>query len=122
MKPTHIPIALILLVIFTGAAEGEVMYSVSFNDPGQSFAPFYPLITNSFLAAGQEWSQFLVGTGTIDTVISFNPSIPTADSANAITVPIGTVSCLSRKYPATICAMAKAAATAFRTSSRKVAS
>src|SRR5207245_3536169 len=91
MKPTHIPIALILLVIFTGAAEGEVMYSVSFNDPGQSFAPFYPLITNSFLAAGQEWSQFLVGTGTIDTVISFNPSIPTADSANAITVPIGTV-------------------------------
>jgi hypothetical protein len=90
MKPRHILISLLLL-IFTGAAEGAVMYSVSFDDPGQSFAPFYPLITDSFLTAGQEWSRFLVGTGTIDTLISFNPSIPTAESASTISVPIGTV-------------------------------
>ena len=90
MKPRHILISLLLL-IFTGAAEGAVMYSVSFDDPGGAFAPFYSSITSSFLSAGQEWSQFLVGTGTIDTVISFNPSIPTADSASAIFVPTGTV-------------------------------
>ena len=91
MKPTHISIALLLLLIFTGAAEGAPMYSVSFDDPGESFAPFYPLITDSFLRAGQEWSRFLVGTGTIDTLISFDPSIPTADSASTIAVPIGAV-------------------------------
>lgn len=67
------------------------MYTVSFDDPGGMFAPFYPLITDSFVSAGQEWSRFLVGTGTIDTVISFNPSIPTADSASTIAVQIGTV-------------------------------
>jgi PEP-CTERM motif len=90
MKLRHILISLLLL-IFTASAEGAVMYSVSFDDPNGAFAPFYPSITSSFLSAGQEWSQFLVGTGTIDTLISFNPSIPTADSASAISVPIGTV-------------------------------
>jgi hypothetical protein len=76
MKPRHLLIVALLLLMFTVAAEGEVMYTVSFDDPGGMFAPFYPLITDSFVSAGQEWSRFLVGTGTIDTVISFNPSIP----------------------------------------------
>jgi hypothetical protein len=91
MKPRHLLIVALLLLIFTVAAEGEVMYTVSFDDPRGMFAPFYPLITDSFVSAGQEWSRFLVGTGTIDTVISFNPNIPTADSASVTAVSIGTV-------------------------------
>src|SRR5438045_1574704 len=49
-----------------------VTWSVSFDDPGKSYSPYYDEIRATLLAAGQDWSRYLHGSNaSIQLVVQF---------------------------------------------------
>jgi len=72
-----------ILALSINPALATVMYTVTIDDPGNTFAAFHGPIESNVLAAGAQWSQFLVGDATIDLLIGFS-QIPTT-SGNSVT-------------------------------------
>jgi Ca2+-binding RTX toxin-like protein len=56
-------------------------FSVSFTDPTQSFVQYYDELRSTIVAAGEYWSRYLPGSGSIELEVRFDASIPTAASA-----------------------------------------
>jgi hypothetical protein len=56
-------------------------FSVSFVDPGKSFAQYYANLEKTIVAAGEYWSRYLPGFGSIELEVRFDATIPTAASA-----------------------------------------
>jgi len=82
--------ALCALVLLPVPAVAAPTYTVSFDDPGGNFAAYYSEITSNLLAAGADWNRFLGGQPvTIDLQIGFDPSIGTANAANATNAVVG---------------------------------
>src|SRR4051812_12496468 len=53
-------------------------FAIQFNDPTNAYLPYHDEIQSTLLAAGAEWASKIVGTGTIDLQVDFDPSVPTA--------------------------------------------
>ncbi len=67
------------------AAAGAVpTYAVSFDDPTNAYAAYYPEITTNVLAAGTAWSNALGGYGdaTLGIQVGFSPTLPTEEGAS----------------------------------------
>lgn len=47
-------------------AEGPIVYSVSFNDPGGTYSSYYAAITSCVQAAGADWARYLIGSGNLE--------------------------------------------------------
>ncbi len=61
---------------------------MQFNDPTNIYLPYHDEIQSTLLAAASEWSTKISGTGTIDLQVDFNPSVPTAQTASTVSVPV----------------------------------
>jgi hypothetical protein len=62
-------------------ALGIVLYTVTIDDPDDAFVTFHAPITSNVLAAGDRWSQFLVGDATIELVIGFGQNVTALGSS-----------------------------------------
>lgn len=78
-----VPLATAILCLSVIPAAATVMYTITIDDPGGTFAAFHDPITSNVLAAGARWSQFLLGDATIDLLIGFS-QIPSA-TGNSLT-------------------------------------
>jgi hypothetical protein len=70
-------------------------FSVSFADPSNAYADFYEPLRSTIEAAGELWSRYLPGAGSIEIEVRFDPAVSTAASASATAVPDGTSSGLA---------------------------
>ena len=66
----------------TTQSQASVQFSVSFDDPTNSFTAYDARIASNILAAGAIWSHYLTGNTTIDLVVDFT-NIPTASASSA---------------------------------------
>lgn len=82
---------ILLAFLLAGAspAHSQVAWNIGFNDPGQQYTAYYQPIQADALAAGNAWSQYLQGSGTVNLLINFDPTLPTAEAASASTVYVG---------------------------------
>lgn len=73
--PSRMVVAALVAIALSTAAAGTtsaaILYNVSFDDPGGTFAPYYGVITSHTVAAGARWATFLDG-------IPFKLSSPSA--------------------------------------------
>jgi hypothetical protein len=66
-------------------------FSVSFNDPTHAFSQYYGQLESAIAAAGEYWSRYVPGSGSIEVEVRFDPSIPTVASAAATAVSDGEI-------------------------------
>lgn len=78
MSRVRLVLGLSLALLALASPAEAVSYTVSFDDPGGAFAPFYPAISATALAAGQDWANFLVGNAAIEIGVKFDPAITRA--------------------------------------------
>ena len=83
-----------ILALFVNPAFATVMYTVTIDDPANTFTAFHAPIESNVLAAGARWSQFLVGDATIDLQIGFS-GIPTAEGSSVTTGFVRTIGTLN---------------------------
>lgn len=57
-------------------ADGAIVYSITFDDPGDAFFAFYPAITSNLEAAGADWARYVIGSGNLEIEVVFTSSIP----------------------------------------------
>lgn len=67
-----------------------ITFAVTFDDPGSTQAAFYADLEQNTLAAGDELSQYIVGTASIEVVIGFSDTAPTANGGSETVVVFGT--------------------------------
>lgn len=70
------------LVCLGSVASGEVIWSVSFQNP-QSIGASAPAISAALLAAGAEWSQYIVGNARLDVQVIVDSTISRAAARSA---------------------------------------
>jgi hypothetical protein len=67
-----------IAAIVPTSGKATTNFTVSFDDPGGVFSSYYSQITSHTLAAGADWASHLTGNATLDVIIRFDSSIPTA--------------------------------------------
>lgn len=62
------------------SADAQISFNISFNDPGAAYAAYYDPITSNLLAAGNDWSRYLVSNtpSSLEIEIAFPTNIPRA--------------------------------------------
>ena len=83
-----------ILALLVNPVFATVMYTVTIDDPANTFTAFHAPIESNVLAAGARWSQFLVGDATIDLQIGFS-GIPTAEGSSVTTGFVRTIGTLN---------------------------
>jgi hypothetical protein len=63
-----------LLLLVTRAA-AQIDFPVTFDDPGATYASYYPALTANIQAAGRHWAHFLAGTSQLSVEIVFTNSV-----------------------------------------------
>jgi hypothetical protein len=71
-------LAAAIVAIAPTPGKATINFTVSFDDPGGVFSPYYSQITSHTMAAGADWASHLTGNATLDVIIRFDSSIPTA--------------------------------------------
>jgi hypothetical protein len=66
-------------------------FSVSFNDPSHAFSQYYDELRTTIGAAGEYWSRYVPGSGSIELEVRFDPSTSTVASAACTSVATGQV-------------------------------
>jgi hypothetical protein len=56
-------------------AEGPIVYSVTFNDPGSAYSAYYSAITSNLQAAGADWARYLIGSGNLEVEVVITTSV-----------------------------------------------
>ena len=80
-----------VLAVAFAPVEATVIDTVSFDDPGGTFALFHgPVGASPLICGGQEWSEALAGSGIIDVVVGLDPRIPTVVGASTTSQLVGT--------------------------------
>jgi hypothetical protein len=67
------------------AASAGPFYLITFNDPGNLGLAYYSSIETHALAAGNAWSEHLLGDASLEVEISFSDLIPTASGRSLTT-------------------------------------
>ena len=49
-----------------------IQFSVSFNDPGSTYAPYYSSISSNVLAAAQRWAEYFISDAAVEISILFD--------------------------------------------------
>jgi hypothetical protein len=76
-------LVLVLLILASlQAANAGLIINVAFDDPGNFHSAHYDDLTASTQAAGQQWSNFLVGSASLEVLISFSNLGPTVTGAS----------------------------------------
>lgn len=57
-------------------ADGPIVYSVTFNDPGSAYSAYYSAITSNLQAAGAEWARYVIGSGNLEVEVVMTSSVP----------------------------------------------
>lgn len=89
-------VKLLPVVIALGGAAGPsraaVIYSVSFNDQAGQFSSYYGAIESNVLAAGAQWASHMQESGSLEVVVNFDASTPTANGSSMTFGLFGNVS------------------------------
>lgn len=64
-------------------------FSVSFYDPTRAYSEYYDNLSSTILAAGEYWSRYVPGSGSIEIEVRFDPAIATVASAACTSAPSG---------------------------------
>src|SRR5215471_5906782 len=79
MRCLRIVSVLVWIVLLSRTLAATPLYSVSFDDPGDTFGQFHSVIISNLMAAGAYWGQFIAGQSvSLDIQVRFDPNIPTA--------------------------------------------
>ena len=81
-----------LVLVLAAAAAGaaaSLSYHVSFDDPGGGFSSFYDGIVSHTRAAGDDWSQHLAGSASLEVLVQFDPQVSTALGGSLATSVVG---------------------------------
>lgn len=64
--------AIVVLIWLPCVSQAVVDYNVSFDDPNQTYSDYYSEIQSTLLAAGADWSNYLIGNTTINLQVDFD--------------------------------------------------
>jgi hypothetical protein len=92
MSSVRLALLLFLVLLALARLAEAVSYTVSFDDPGGTFAPFYPAISSTAIEAGQDWANFLVASNAaIEIDVLFDPTTTRAGGRSLALVPSGSI-------------------------------
>ena len=75
-------LTVVILLLCAARVEAAINYTVTFSDPGSTYASYYAALTSNIQAAGAYWAEFLVGNGNIEVQVEFTSSIAGIDGAS----------------------------------------
>jgi hypothetical protein len=63
-------------------------FTVALNDPTNTYLPYHDEIQSTLVSAANEWATKISGAGTIDLEVDFSSTVPTAQTASTVSVPV----------------------------------
>ena len=75
-------LAVVSLVVMTNRLSAQLVFTLSFDDPGGTYSSYYPDIASNLGAAEGLWSQKLTGSTTLDVVVKFDSTVTRAYGAS----------------------------------------
>jgi hypothetical protein len=85
MKRILRPVFVLFSLLAASPAHAQLTYTVTFDDPGNTQAAFYDVITSHTLAAGALWDSRIQGPAALQVIVRFPTSIPRATGRSMTT-------------------------------------